>query len=110
MAHRSQELGASDDVLTQLLWRSVRARVLARHRKLGEAEELSLEAIELGEGTDSLNRRGKVLLDRVEVLRLCGRSDEAGPVLEQAIQLFEQKGNAVASRKARAMLAELTVA
>ena len=72
-AHRSQELGAPDDVLTQILWRSVRARVLARNGELREAEELSLEAIELVEGTDSLNRHAKVLLDRAEVLRLGGR-------------------------------------
>jgi DNA-binding SARP family transcriptional activator len=110
LSHRSQKLGAPDDILTQLLSRSLQARVLARRGRLQEADELSLESMALGQETDSLNRRAKVLLDRAEVLRIAGRSDEAGPAVEQAIELFEQKGNTVASRKARAMLAELAVA
>jgi DNA-binding SARP family transcriptional activator len=110
LSHRAETLGAPDDVLTQLLWRSVRARLSARSGKLREAEELGLEAIELVEGTDALNRRAKVLLDRAEVLRLAGRSDEASEAVERAIELFDQKGNVVAAKKARAMLAELAPA
>jgi DNA-binding SARP family transcriptional activator len=109
-SHRAEELGAHDDVLTQLLWRSVRARILARNGKLAEAEKLSREAMQLAEKTDALNRRAKVLLDRAEVQRLAGRADEAGSAVEQAIALFERKGNVVAARKARAMLTELAIA
>jgi tetratricopeptide (TPR) repeat protein len=109
-ARRSQELGAPDDVLTQLLSQSVLARLSARKGELREADELSLEAIALSETTDALNRRGKALLDRAEVLRLADRCDEAGTTVERAIELFEQKGNAAASQRARATLAELSVA
>jgi DNA-binding SARP family transcriptional activator/tetratricopeptide (TPR) repeat protein len=104
---RAEALGATDDVLTQLLWRSLRARVLARHGRLVEAEMLIGEAARLAEETDALNLRAKVLLDRAEVLQLAGRSNEAGEAVEQAIQLFELKGNVVAANHARVLLLEL---
>ena len=107
LSHRAEELGATDDVLTQVLWRSLRARVLARQGRLVEAEELIGEATQLAEDTDALNLRAKVLLDRAEVLQLAGRSSEAGAGVEVSIELFEQKGNVVAAKRARRMLLEL---
>jgi hypothetical protein len=51
-----------------------------------------------------------VLLDRAEVLQLAGRSNEAGEAVEQAIELFELKGNVVAANRARVLLLELAPA
>ena len=107
LSHRAEELCAKDDVLTQVLWRSLRARVLARQGRLVQAEELIGEATQLAEDTDALNLRAKVLLDRAEVLQVAGRSSEAGSGVEQSIQLFEQKGNVVAAKRARRLLLEL---
>ena len=42
-------LGASDDAMTQMLWRQVRAKVLARRGELAEAERLAREAVAIGE-------------------------------------------------------------
>jgi hypothetical protein len=64
-------------------------------------------AVALAEQTDGLNSQGRALMDLAEVLELAGRASEAQPVLEQALHLFEQKGNAVAARKAGAVLNEL---
>ena len=75
LSHRAEELGATDDVLTQVLWRSLRARVLARQGRIVEAEELIGEATQLADDTDALNLRAKVLLDRAEVLQFAGRSE-----------------------------------
>ena len=108
LSRRAEELGASDDVLTQLLWRSLRARVLARGGRLAEAEGLSLDAQRLSEQTDALNSRAKVLLDWAEVLRLAGKRYEAVDAVTRAMDLFEQKGNAVGARRAQALLAEPT--
>jgi hypothetical protein len=41
------------------------------------------------------------------VLALAGRPSEAVPALEEAVRLFEHKGNVVSAAKARALLAEL---
>jgi DNA-binding SARP family transcriptional activator len=110
LSHRAEKLGGMDDVLTQILWRSLRARVLARQARPVEAEELIGEATRLAADTDALNLRAKVLLDRAEVLQLGGRSSEAGAAVEQSIQLFEQKGNVVAAKRSRRLLLELAPA
>jgi DNA-binding SARP family transcriptional activator/tetratricopeptide (TPR) repeat protein len=103
-------LAASDDVLTHILWRATHARLLARKGELDDAETLLREAIRRAEETDGLNRRAKVLLDLSEILRLAERSGEAAEAVEAAIDLFERKGNTVAARRAKALLAELPVA
>jgi hypothetical protein len=40
-------------------------------------------------------------MDFVEVLRTAGRNEESVPVVQQALQLYEQKGNIVAAERAR---------
>jgi tetratricopeptide (TPR) repeat protein len=108
LSRRAEDLGSTDDALTQVLWRSLRARVEARGGRLVEAEALSLEAQQLADETDGLNCRAKVLLDRAEVLRLGGKRNEAVEAVTRAIDLFERKGNAVGARRAQALLAEPT--
>jgi hypothetical protein len=43
-------------------------------------------------------------LDLGEVLRVGGRRDEAVSVLEEALSLYERKGNIAAAAKTRALL------
>ncbi len=104
-SRRSEELGASDDVITQMLWRQARAKVLARRRELGEGERLAREAVALAEQTDMLSAHGDALMDLAEVLALAGKDPRAE--LEQALALYERKGNLVMADRARARLAEL---
>jgi class 3 adenylate cyclase/tetratricopeptide (TPR) repeat protein len=102
----SEELAATADMTSQISWRAVRAKILARRDEFTAAEELARGAVALAEQTDGLNSQGRALIDLAEVLELAGRAGEAQPVLEQALHLFEQKGNAVAARKAGAVLDE----
>ena len=51
-----------------------------------------------------------VLLDLAEVLRLADRPGEAAGYVEQAMDLFERKGNVVSTIAARSLLDELSVA
>ena len=60
--------------------------------------------------TDGLNNQAKALIDLSEVLQLVGRSEEAWMTVQQAMETFESKGNTVAARRAKALLAELPVA
>ena len=48
-AELSAQLAASGDLLTQILWRRVRARMLARRGGVEEAEGLAREAVTLAE-------------------------------------------------------------
>ena len=106
-AGRAAELGASDDAFTQMLWRQVRAKVLARRGEHAEAERLAREAVAIGEETDLLDAQGDAHADLAEVLSLAGKPDEAAAALEQALERYERKGNLVSTQRAQTRLAEL---
>jgi class 3 adenylate cyclase/tetratricopeptide (TPR) repeat protein len=106
-AGRAAELGASDDAITQMLWRQVKAKVLARRGELAEGERLAREAVAVCEKTDFLDAQGDVYADLAEVLLLGGRPKEAGRALGQALERYQRKGNIVSTRHTRARLAEL---
>ena len=103
----SEETAAADDVLTQMLWRSVRAELLAKQGHFAEAERLASEAVLHVERTDALNETGDALLTLARVLQAADRSGDALPVAERALSVYEQKGNLVSAGKARALVAEL---
>ena len=109
-AGRAAELGASDDATTGLLWRQVRAKVLARRGEHAEAEQLAHEAIAIGEATDFLNGQGDGYADLAEVLLLGGKRVDAAAALEQALERYERKGNVVSADRTRARLEALAAA
>ncbi len=104
---KSAAAAARDDLASQVGWRCVRAKVLARGGEAVEAERLAREALELVAPTDDLHRRGDTCTDLAEVLRLSGRVAEAVPLVEEAVRLHERKGNLASAAQARAMLEEL---
>jgi tetratricopeptide (TPR) repeat protein len=103
LAERSATPGVADE---DILWRRVRAKLLARRGDVEEAERLAREATERAARTDLLDDHAQALADLAEVLRLGGRPEESATVVEEAIQLHEQKGNSAASEKLRAVLAQ----
>jgi tetratricopeptide (TPR) repeat protein len=105
-ANRGSELGASDDALTQLLWRQVKAKVHARQGAHAEAERFAQEAVAIGERTEMLDAQGDAYADLAEVLSRAGRASDAAEALKQALARYEQKGNLVQAGRVRAQLAE----
>jgi class 3 adenylate cyclase/tetratricopeptide (TPR) repeat protein len=94
--------GAPDDILTQVIWRGVKAKILAHAGCAEAAEALAREAVDLVHGTDLLLWRGDAMLDLAEVLRLSsGMYQEAA---RGALSEYERKGNAVGSARARALI------
>jgi len=85
---------ASDDAGAQFLWRSLRAKTLARRGDVDEAAALGLQAAERAARTDALSQRAQVLLDRAEVIVLSGDSSRAEAVTAEATRLLGAKGNA----------------
>jgi ATP/maltotriose-dependent transcriptional regulator MalT len=104
-AELAAELAEPDDVDPQIIWRSVRSRILAAQGDAETALRLSNEAIELTRETDDLLQKAEALLDRSAVLTALGRTDEAGAALAQALALYEQKGDAVSAARIREALA-----
>jgi tetratricopeptide (TPR) repeat protein len=106
IAEASQEMGGAEDLATQMGWRGVMAKVLARQGLADEAERVARDGVDLAERTD-FGWRGDQFMDMAEVLRLLNRPAEAIPFLERAIELYEQKGNVPNAERAGALLAEL---
>ena len=106
-AGRAAELGATDDAMTQMLWRQVMAKVLARRGEQKEAERLVSEARSIAAGTDMLAAQGDAYADLGEVLVLTGRPEQAAEALEQSLARYERKGSLVMAARVRARLAEL---
>jgi tetratricopeptide (TPR) repeat protein len=104
-AGRAAELGASDDALTQYLWRQARAKVLARRGEHVEAERLAREAVAIAGGTGFLTGQADAYADLAEVLALAGKPEEARVALEQALARYERKGNLVMAERTRERLA-----
>ena len=94
---------ADDDVHAQMMWRSVRAKVLARRGKVGQAVLLAEAARMLAGSTDGLNARAKVESDLGDVLQVAGRASEAARAFTRAAALYERKGNLVGATRARRM-------
>jgi tetratricopeptide (TPR) repeat protein len=106
LAKMSAQLAANSDVLSQILWRGVRAQVLARRQLVEEAEKLAREAVMRAESTDFLNHRADALLVLSQVLEASRREGAAAAALE-ALRLYELKGNVVAAATTRLRLDEL---
>ena len=88
-----RELGAQDDLATQMFWRQVMGLVLAQRGDHAEAERLAREAVAIAERTDALNWQGDALCDLGEVLVVASRTDEAALALEQGLERYERKKN-----------------
>jgi predicted ATPase len=101
LAQRSAKLAATGDLLTQVLWRGVQARVLARRGRLDGAEEFAREAVALAEQTDFVVYRGDALVDLAHILHDAGRTEEAAAAAAGGLQLHEHKGNLVTAAKIR---------
>ncbi len=100
----SEELAEPDDLATQILWRGVRAKLLAARESFDDAERLAREGVTLAERTDFVNYRADALTDLAAVLESGGRGAEASEAVADALRLYEEKGNAVAADAARTQL------
>jgi tetratricopeptide (TPR) repeat protein len=91
----SADAAAEDDLFTQMRWRPVRAKVLARNGDLEAALSLAREAVECAATTDDVNAHAAALADQAEVLRLASQEDDARRALDAAVELYRLKGNVV---------------
>ena len=112
-SRHAEEASAPEDVESQAIWRRARAKVFARRGRFEEAETLAREAHRLMLPTDAPIWKGNTLLDLAEVLELAGKRDEALPLIDEALLLYEGtegKGDVVSATRARkrkgALLAE----
>ncbi|MEP6909913.1 MAG: AAA family ATPase, partial [Actinomycetota bacterium] len=85
----SEEHAAAADVVTQVLWRTARARATGN-------EALAREALEMAKATDYPDLEARSLIALAEVV---GPGEEASVLLDDARTLYERKGNVAAAAK-----------
>jgi tetratricopeptide (TPR) repeat protein len=98
------------DIAAQFSWRSAAARVRGASDDAEAGLALALEALDLVRRTDALTDHGNVLLEVAELLRRANRHEQAVARTEEALALFARKEDVASARRARILLAELTVA
>src|SRR5215203_5219397 len=101
LTRECEEAAWSNDIHSFILWRTTRAKVLARRGEVAAAETLAREAVAFAAGSDFLVAHADSLGDLAEVLELAGRRHEAVHALRSAIELHERKGNVLAVGQAR---------
>jgi tetratricopeptide (TPR) repeat protein len=101
LAERS---AAADDVDAQVLWRAVRAPILARSGALADAEALARTALDMARQTEVPGLHASAFQELASVLQLAGRHDEARRALDEAVRIHVAKGDVVSARLARALL------
>jgi tetratricopeptide (TPR) repeat protein len=97
----SEGAASDDDATSQIAWRVTRAKLLARRGELERAEELSREAVARADQTEWPNLRGSARTSLAEVLLAAGRPDGAGRAAEEAVEIYDNKGNLTAAAGAR---------
>jgi class 3 adenylate cyclase/tetratricopeptide (TPR) repeat protein len=103
----SADVAAPDDLATQVLWRGVSAKLLARRGELEAAERIAREAVEMSRRADDpIDDQANALIDLGQVLRMAGKHNEAAREAGQALALYEKKGNLVSAAASRRFMAE----
>jgi class 3 adenylate cyclase/tetratricopeptide (TPR) repeat protein len=108
-AGRCAALATADDISAQVIWRTVRGRILARR---GDRVGLRLasEAVDLAATTDWVSAHADALLDQSAVHAWLGQDRDAELAARAAGELYRQKGHTVGMRRAAAPLAIRTPA
>jgi DNA-binding SARP family transcriptional activator len=100
LAKSASRAGDVDDFAEQVAWRQGLALVHARRGRSGPARRVAREAIELAAQSDWLNVHAETLEDLAAVETSAERTGEASSALEEAIALYERKGNRAARERA----------
>jgi tetratricopeptide (TPR) repeat protein len=105
LTRESEEAARPNDIHSHILWRTTRAQVLAQRGELEAAEALALEAVAFAAESDFLDSHADALMVLAELRMQAGRREEAAAQVEEAVRLYEQKGNLLSSERARALYA-----
>src|SRR5216683_2718344 len=107
MTEETARLAPADDVEPQARYRAVKAKTLARLGQLHAAALLCDEAVARARPTSKSALLAEMMLARAEVSRLAGAAAESASSLQQALQIYQQRGAVPLADRVRAMLADI---
>jgi hypothetical protein len=90
-------------LLSQIAWRGVQAKLLARPGQHAPAAQLARDGVELAANIDDLSFQGRALLDLATVLQAAGRTRESAAAAHLAARRFGRKGIVPMAEQARIM-------
>ncbi|HET8555771.1 MAG TPA: adenylate/guanylate cyclase domain-containing protein [Gaiellaceae bacterium] len=91
-AEAARSIASAGDVLDQVVWRGVLARIEAVAGNLDEALSLARDAVDRASLTDGLTMQADALLDLSAVLEAAGDAEEAAGSASKAAALYLRKG------------------
>jgi DNA-binding SARP family transcriptional activator len=98
------QTAAGEDLVTEIIGQGLSARMLADAGRHAEANELASSAVALAAQTDLLSQHADALLDLAHVLGAAGLFSEARVSVNQALDLYQIKGNLPGAREAHSYL------
>ena len=107
LTDKAEDAGAADDVITQMLIRQVRGKILSRRGQHEAAERLVAEAVEWCKPTDALEVKADAHRDLAIVLVAANKRSEALEALAQAQKLYEEKGHTAGVARMEELRAEV---
>jgi class 3 adenylate cyclase/tetratricopeptide (TPR) repeat protein len=107
LAAVSAETAAMDDLFSQVVWRTARAKILSARDQVPEALSVAREAVSLALETDSLSEQGDALLQFADVLVRVGRYDDARAAARHSHDAYKRKEHLVGAAHAETLLATM---
>ena len=104
LSRKCEEVVLADDAEAQSIWRRVRALAIVDRGEDRQAAKLAREAVEIIRRTDSPVLQADALVDAAEILQKAGWDAEGEPLLTEALDLYERKGDLVGAARAREAL------
>jgi class 3 adenylate cyclase/tetratricopeptide (TPR) repeat protein len=105
-AATSEELSGPGDAFNSSLIAGIRARVLASRGDLDAASGAAQEAVARAAAGDCLELRADAYRALAYVLQASGQAEGAEAALQDALRLYEEKGNLIAAERVRKALAQ----
>jgi ATP/maltotriose-dependent transcriptional regulator MalT len=91
----SEESASKDDVVSQVMWRGTRSKILAGKGEAQHAEELAHSAVTMARDTDFVILHADALSDLACVEAMLRRPRRALRTLDEAVALYAHKGSVV---------------
>ena len=106
-AELAEKLADADDTWSQAAWRTARAGVLVRRAELVDADRLATEAVDLVRAGDDLTLRAETLVTAAAIRAGTGHERDAAAWLDEALAIYDEKGDHVSGTRVRERLASL---
>jgi ATP/maltotriose-dependent transcriptional regulator MalT len=101
----AEKTSAPNDIEAQVLWRCIRAPILARAGAQQEAETLLRAALAMATQTEMPGPQATAWSELANVLHAGGRVDGSRQAREEALKIYVAKGDRLSAQRIRAALA-----